>query len=178
MNGLDAIRRVSLRLRACCTLGLAVVPAGLCLFWAFTGRNAADFLGSHLPPDTPAVLTPAVRIMACAASMIPAAVVLYALAVLRRLMGLYAAGTIFAPENARAYRALGRAALLAVPARILCQTLMTLAMTLPNPPGQRILSIGLEGGDVALLFVGAVVLLVARIMEQGAALAEENALTI
>ena len=178
MKGMDAIRRISLRLRACCTLGLVLVPAGLCAFWVFTERSGAAILGAHLPPDVPAGLTPAVRIMACAASMIPAGVVLYALAVLRRLMGLYAAGTIFAPENARAYRGLGRAALLAVPARVLCQTLLTLAMTLPNPPGQRILSIGLEGGDAALLFVGAVVLLVARIMEQGAALAEENALTI
>jgi hypothetical protein len=61
---------------------------------------------------------------------------------------------------------------------IVNRSLLGIALTLDNPPGKRLLVIGLDGGDFTGVFVGLVILIIAWVMEEGRKIREDQALII
>lgn len=118
------------------------------------------------------------RILAGAASLIPGAVLMAGLLYLVRLFGLYARGMIFTAENVACYRKLGHVILWSMAASIVHSSLMTIVLTLDNPPGQRMISFGISSSEIARLLIGMIVLLVSWIMEAGREIQEEQQLTV
>jgi cell division protein FtsX len=59
-------------------------------------------------------------------------------------------------------------------AQVLGRALMSVALTLDNAPGQRVLSLSFGSDDFVLLLLGAVLVAVARVMVVAARAAEEN----
>ncbi|WP_440615980.1 DUF2975 domain-containing protein [Cysteiniphilum sp. 6C5] len=51
-------------------------------------------------------------------------------------------------------------------------------LSFANPPGQRMLTLSLSGIDLVSLITGAVIILIAKVMQQAQQLEEESHLTI
>lgn len=112
------------------------------------------------------------------ATMIPGAAIMYAYHSLSRLFTLYSRGEIFEKSNVGCYRGVAWAIiahyLLVIPGG----TLTTLIMTLNNPEGERIIQVSVDDSNLSMMVVGIMILLIARIMDEGRKLKEEQALTV
>lgn len=176
MSDIERIKRASRRLRSFCAALMCFIPLAVGLSWLFWDNIPLSQLNLPVAPNPnhPAV----VFVLGFLISMIPAGVMLYAVGVLRRLFGLYARGVIFDRRNVACYRALGWSALAWVAADFLSQPLHGLALTWFNPPGQRLLILGLNSNMLMAVFTGAAVLTIAWVMDEARKTEEDQALII
>lgn len=110
-----------------------------------------------------------------AASLLPLAVVTYGLVQLRRLFGLYRRGRIFTSDNVRCLKGFGVALILWPVVTPIYDALVSVALTFSNPPGQRLLAVGLQGTDVGLALIGGVLVVMSWVMREGCRLADDQA---
>lgn len=110
-----------------------------------------------------------------AIGLLPAGVAAFGLLALYRLFRLYAEGTVFSQGNTRALRRFAAAVFGYALAQPLSHTLTVLLLTAGNPPGQRHLSIQLSDGELAALFLGALFLVIAWVMDEAREIAEDQA---
>jgi len=90
------------------------------------------------------------------------------------LFGLYAGGRVFERASVSRLRRFAWATLVFALAQPLLTIAMVLALTLSNPPGQRMLSLGVGGRDYMGVLVAAVLIAIATVMSDAVRLAEEN----
>jgi hypothetical protein len=57
-------------------------------------------------------------------------------------------------------------------------SLLSVVLTLPNPPGHRVVTLGLYSADFTAIFVGIVILFIAWVMDEARKLQEDQALII
>ncbi len=178
MENIEKIRKVSRRFKMLCTALLWFTPIALAVFW---------ITFNHLPEDMTARMFPAyvsriqplyVRGLAFLAGLLPAGAIMYALAALRGLFSLYMRGMIFTGENVRCFRRIGFALIWWAGAGFLHTPLSSLIMTLINGPGKHMLTVEISSDEAVNLLLGAMVLLISWVMDEGRKLEEEQALTI
>ncbi len=177
MDNLGRIRSVSRNFKVLCTALMALLPLFLAAYWALLNELPRSML-EPLPVAPSGALGPGLRLLGFLATMIPCGVLLYALWRLRRLFSLYMAGRIFGPENVACYRALGKTLMCWAGAAFVQTPLLSIIATLPNPPGTRLLMLGVGSGELGFLFLGGLVLVVSWVMDEGRRLDEEQALTV
>lgn len=159
---------------------LILIPSFLIYFWI-------DPLGFPFGPGeilknlltagyvTAATFTLQNKIIGLLISAIPVAAMIIAGLQIRRLMGMFAAGRYITAESARALRLIA-ICLMALPfLRILGDTLLILALTLGNPPGDRLLSISLGSDDLIAFLFGLLIWMITRAFEVEQERAEEHA---
>jgi hypothetical protein len=110
-----------------------------------------------------------------AALWIVSAPVLWGLWELKRLFEDYAAGAVFTVGAAQRLRRCGYAVMLAAARTVVGGVLMSAALSLDRPPGARALVVSFSSDDIALLLIGGILLVIARVMEEAARIAAENA---
>jgi len=91
-----------------------------------------------------------------------------------RLFGEYAAGRVFgrpAQQHIKAFAWCMLASALLAP---LQRAAIGVALTLGNPPGERLLALSVSWSDYVAILCGAVLLAIAVVMSQAGQLAEEN----
>jgi hypothetical protein len=76
------------------------------------------------------------------------------------------------------YRRLGYILIAEAIANPIHGALLSIALTLHNLPGQRMLSIGLSSRDLTGAIMGGIVLVISWVMDEGRKLEEEQTLTI
>lgn len=116
----------------------------------------------------------ATRVRVALASLLPCGLGLAVLWQLWRLFGEYRRGAVF---STRALACLRRFAALLVALALsspVTQALISVAISLDNPPGQRQLVIQLSSNDYALVLGALVFVAIARVMTEAARVAEEN----
>jgi hypothetical protein len=180
---MDRIKRVSILFKWLFMAALVGLPVLNALLWLLVDR--ADLAGAvnvgginlaEIPISDP--LAWDARLLALGASLLPLAANMVALFNLVRLFGLYAAGEIFSVRNVRCIRFLGYAIIARQAVDPLFQALLSAALTLHNPEGQRVISVGLSDTNVTELVIGFVILLVSWVMDEGRRLKDEEALVI
>jgi len=174
VSPLDRIRRIAWIMRRLIALGILLDITAVLAVWEW------DYLFWHsllpalgLTPDQVSP-TPDARLLGLLFSGPSAGIVLVLLIEAYRLFGDYAGGQIFAPV---AIDRLGRLAwgmiiLAAVQSPL--RTLQVLALTLHNPPGHRLLSIGLSSAELMLAFFGGLLLAITWVMREAGRIATEN----
>lgn len=178
MENTQRITAVSRKLRLIC-IGLIVCLPILCaIFWALFNRIYAMAPMIPLPVRVDHDLPGQTRFLAFLCDMLPLGVVIYALLRLKNLFMLYEQGSIFTEQNVDCFRSLGRALVVWVVCDIVNRTLLGIVLTLDNPPGKRLLVIGLDGGDFTGIFVGVAVLIISWVMDEARKMQEEQALII
>ena len=120
-------------------------------------------------------LTPSGRLGAAGISAVPVGVMVWGLWRVRALFRDFAAGRVFTESAARHLQMFGVAVLVQAPLGPLSATALALALSLANPPGQRLLVITFSINDYFALVVGGVLVAVATVMREAARLADENA---
>ena len=169
------IQRVSYVMRGACGLLMAVIPLSLVWLWV----NHADWLplaarqrGIWLLEEN---MTTGVLALGLLSSLLPAAAVIYGLWRLWQLFSLYIRGEFFSLANILCLLGFARALFISVLLVPLATALLGLVLTWHNPPGQRALILHFGSGQLGLLFIAAVLLVIAWIMREARELAEDNA---
>ena len=169
------VRVISQRMRFFVLLGVLLAVGGS--LWVWCSPELPRFLIADLglvgkvPPGSPELL---VRLLGIAVTALPVGLLVYALLEARRLFAEYAEGGFF---NWSAARRLRRIALVICSLAFvgpLTRTLLVLVLTFNNPPGQRLLSIGLSFNDYFMGMVGGLLLAIAWVMVEAARISEEN----
>lgn len=181
---MERIERVSRAFRVFFSVVLAILPVLNIAIWIFF--NEAYSLVSQgtvggvslakLPVPLP--LPAWIRALGFTVCLIPLSVQMCMVYYLRRLFSLYARGMVFTGENVLCIRRTGVALLAGQALSPVVQALMTVVLTLNNPPGHRMVQIGLSSADLTAVAVGFMLIVVAWIMDEGRKLTEEQALVI
>lgn len=109
-----------------------------------------------------------------AVSLIPHAFTLMALVAMRQLFALYRGGDPLAPAAALLIRRIGANLLAAGVLGFLVMPLCTVLFTLSNPPGERMVAVGISNGDVGFVLVAGLMFLIGWSMTEASRVAEEN----
>ena len=166
-----AVIRLVQGLTAAGALFLLVLPP---LFWARADwvmqlGPAMAGIGTH-----PVHVGGAARAWGAAVSLPLVGLGLFALWQLWRLFAEYAHGRALGQPALRHLRRFAWSVLATALLQPLAKAALSVALTVGNPPGQRLLSLSLGSSDYLALLLGAVLLAVAQVMHQAVLAAEEN----
>jgi hypothetical protein len=114
------------------------------------------------------------RALAAAVTLLPTAVGVYALLQLWQLFGAYLRGAALAPQAQSRLQRFAWALLALAVLRPLHGGLMSVALTLGNPPGKRLLVISFSSNDYALILLSLVLLAISWVMQDAVRAANEN----
>lgn len=168
------LRRLCQWVRALVLLGALAQAAVWGSFWsspewiAQSAPQMTDLAGHAITLDARA------RWLGAAVSLLPLALCWYGLWQLWRLFGHYARGQALTAIAQQPLRRFAWALLLMAPAGPLFRAALGVVFTLGNPPGQRVLAIGISSNDYLLLLVGLLLLAIATVMAEAVRAAEEN----
>lgn len=173
-TGLQRIRWIAHCVRGMALLAMAVVIGFHAVFWT----NAAWVEGAvrkDLAQSGILQLDAASRAWAFAVNLPMALLTLFALATLWRLFGGYLRGAVFTEASSQHLRRIGQAVTGMALVMPLTDTATILALTMGNPPGQRMLSLNVGTQHYVVLLVGLVLTAVAMVMREAQRMAQENA---
>lgn len=169
--GLRALVRLVRALALLGALLLCVLPV---LFWLDPGwvRTAgAEIagLGAH-----PLTLDGRALALGAAIGLLPLLLGLATLWQLWQLFGEYGAGRVFGRPAQRRLRGFALGVLALALSAPLLRAALGVALTLGNPPGQRLLVVGVGWSDYLTILGGFVLLAIAIVMDQAVRLAEDH----
>ena len=171
---LARITRISRIIATLCGILTVLLPLGLAVYVLGFG----DMLAKHpqaiqmgLTTGTLSSLAKAAALAALLIGSLPAIFMLYNL---RKLFQSYARGTFFTVCAANRLKAAAVALLAMVVARPLTGALLSLALSIDLPAGQKQLVLNFGSTEIWIGLAGGMVLVTAWIMGEAAALAEEN----
>lgn len=178
MDNAQRITTVSRKLRLVC-IGLIILqPIACALFWTFFNWLYAKAPMVPLPVHVDHDLSAMTRFLAFLTELPPLAVEIYGLKRLKDLFRLYENGMIFTGENVDCFRSLGRILIVWVACDVLRSSLLSIVLTLHNPPGHRIITLGFDSAELTALFVGIVVVIISWVMDEARKIKEDQALII
>lgn len=150
----------------------ALIAVATTFVWLVEGA-LSDWLASSVDGIIVAP-SPTMTGIAGAVAMAPIVLLVAMLIELGRLFRLFADNRVFDLTVPRRLGRVGWLAFSGCAATVLCKTLVTLLMTSANPPGHRILSIGVDSQALAGLMFGFLFLVFSLVMQEALGLAEEN----
>mgnify|MGYP000936650212 CR=1 FL=1 len=172
---LQRIRRISVVMVSVCRMLIGGLPLVFVAFWALAdaGQLATQ---AHLPAAALQLPLPALQRAAAAAVMaMPLVCLLLGVRQAQLCFARFAAGQVFTPEaTLRLQRLAGWMAAAALMA-LLAAMAASVLLTWHQPTGQRHLALGIGSDHLFTLFFAALVWLMAHVIGQGQALAQENA---
>ena len=176
-DAMKRIRFVSKRLAMACVGLMVAALAIIASYWLTVDPEtlSMQWLGGVAPVY---VLTPLLRVACLGLTLVAALPVLLALKHLRRLFLLYAGGTMFSELNVKALRGLGWSLILFALIQVFFEPVMGLVLSMSNPPGERVLNVGIGAGMLIAAFIGSVLLVIARVMNEARKIDEEQQLTV
>ena len=158
-----------------CLISLAVLPLLFAFGWhRVISQNALDVieLPFHLQPELIQTWQWAAAIVI---SAIPLVASLIGIHKLKHLMQLFVAGCYFTANTVRALCQFSAWLLTATLLKVMVNPLMSVALTLNNPPGQGALVISINNQTVTSLACCAIFFVIAYVLREGQRIAEENA---
>ncbi len=173
-GALERVRRISRWMVRACWALLVVLPLALLAYWA-TASEAMLAGHANLPPQ--AILAPVAAWQRVAAGLVmalPLGLLLAGVWQARRCFEMFAQGQVFTQQATSLLRRFAGWVAWAALAALLAGAATSVLLTLGNPPGQRQLAIGISSDHVFTLFFAGLVWLMAAVIGEGQALAEEN----
>ncbi len=180
MNNRVKITKVSAVFYGFLSFLLAALPVGVMLYWIFINELPETLLTVNMQ-SMPLVSPPlpvSLRLMGFLASLFPLCALLSVLYSLRKLFAQYRGGNFFSLAHVVLFKKIAWALFLWVLLSIGFDGVQSVLFSWSNPPGSRVLHIGMSSGDVAMLGISGLVLFIAWIMDEGRRLSEENELTV
>ncbi len=172
------IMAVSRKLRLTCKWLIICLPVIYGIFWTFFNQLYGMGPLVPLPVRVDHDLPRLTRFLAFLVDMIPMVAIIYGLRKLEGLFLLYENSLIFTEQHVRCFRSLGRTLIVWVGCDVVRNSLLSIVLTLANPPGHRVVTVGLGSADFAAVFVGIVVLIISWVMDEGRKIQEDQALIV
>ncbi len=182
MENRSKIKRISTRLYGVFLAFTILIPLVTVGFWVFYNILPENLISASIKVKTgfpmPHEITLQQKMLGLTVSLVPLALKMSAMLTIMQLLKLYRAGKVFSGAHVACFKKLGRFLVYYTLAGVAESTGIVLVMTMNNPPGKKMLSIGFSSDDLTLLVVAAIVLMISWIMDEGRKLAEENELTV
>lgn len=166
--------RLSAFMCAVIALGGALAEIALAWVWltpSWVETYVAPRLGLH---GVAVDLDGATRLAGFAISMMPMAVLLYLLHQAYALFDSFRLGDVFNAMSPVRLRRIGLCMVALALLRPITATLLGLALTWSNPPGQRILSVAVSIDDYMIGAFGGLILAIGHVMVEAARIADDN----
>lgn len=168
------IRRIGRSVAWLAVAGIVMAAVATLVIW-----SDADLIRRFVQPQvglTDKLITPTglPRFAGFLVALIPVSIFAYAMTQLARLFAAFAEGEVFEEENGRRLRRIGIAAVVGAVMQPVARTAIGIALTLNNPPGQRMLAIGFDIGDLVALIAGLALIAFAQVFREAVRLAREN----
>lgn len=178
------IQRMSRIFRTLFTVGLYTVPFFPAIYWLGLNYLPAELqspfssclMQSHCSVEYALPLN--LRFLAFGGTIPSTLVLIFSLLSVRRLFSLYGQNIYFERQNIDLYKRLGKLAIWAVFCDVFSDTVRTLATSLNNPPGERMLRICFSTEHFKLLIVSGIILVIAMVMDEAKKMSEEQQLTV
>ncbi|MDR3541664.1 MAG: DUF2975 domain-containing protein [Desulfosporosinus sp.] len=178
MDNRDRIRLASRRLRFLLLSLLFLMPVVDGLVWLNINRFPEMIYKNILPYFVVPPLPVPARCLGFVVAMIPIGVAMCGAYHLMRLFALYEQGCIFMLDNVRCFKKLSYVLIWWFVAGIAYNSLLSVALTLHNPPGQRMITLELSSSDLTALLLGGILAVIAWVMEEGRKLQEDQDFTV
>lgn len=170
---LDRIRFFSMILARGCVLLAGLLTAALLLYW-FGAPSASIAKDAQIPEGWLTDIGPGRRALAFGISFVPLGCLILALLAARRCFNAFAAGTFFSREPARGLRDFALGLLASALLKPFSMAAMSVLLTLDAPAGQHRLTLSFGSDTVLMLLAAGTIAVIAWVMTEAAALAEEN----
>ncbi len=176
-ENLHRIRRISGTFRQLFSLLIVAVPILSIIFWLFFNQLPQGFK-TDLPVLVNQNLPLSTLLLAIVVSAIPTGIIVYAFIKLRKLFSLYQQGVIFSVANADCYQSLAYALIYWAFSKLAFVPLISIVLSLNNPPGQKSLVVSIGSADLGNILIGAIVLLISWVMHEASVMEEERSFTV
>ena len=168
------IQSTSRKFRLLFTTLLILIPVSNCLYWLLFNALPEGFK-TELPVAVNQNMPLSTLGLAFLASLLPLGAVLFGTLTLKKLFSLYENAIIFSIDNVRCFRDLGYALMVWVLGDFIFTALISIVLTWGNPAGQREIVFQFNSTDISALIAGAILIVIARIMNEARVLEDEQA---
>jgi hypothetical protein len=178
MENREKIQRASRRLRYLLSVAICLMPVINAIFWLNMNRMPDLVLRKIIPLAVTMPMPLISLVLGFLVTMLPTGVTMVGAYYLRRLFVLYEQGQIFLLANVLCFKKLSRVLIWSFAVGIVSSSLLSVVLSLPNPPGQRIVTVELNSSDLTVLLLGGILAVISWVMEEGRNLQEEQDLTV
>lgn len=178
MQNRERIQRASRRLRCLLLAIVCILPVVNALVWLFINSFPEIVYRKMLPYFVMLPLPVSARLMGFLVTMLPTGIAMFGAYYLMRLFHLYEQGQIFKLANVLCFRKLSRVLIWWFIIGIAHKSLLSVALTLHNPPGHRMITLEIGSPDLTALLLGGILAVIAWVMEEGRRLQEDQDFTI
>jgi Protein of unknown function (DUF2975) len=166
------LKRIS-RIGEWICIAAMVLLAGYCAFLIADPAEGIAVLqreipGQHILPDNTVLL------IAGLVALVPVLLFLYALWQARNLFRLIGRGEFLSSASQTLMLRLARMAVALSIVTVVARSLVVVLMTSANPPGQKMLIIGIGSGEIASVIIAVLFFTFALLMKESAAIHAEN----
>lgn len=160
----------------CVIVAVGGALAEIALAWVWlTPSWVTAYVAPHLHLNGVPVATDlATRLLGFAVSMVPMAVLFFLLHQSYALFDAFRLGNVFTADAPIRLRRIGMCIVVLALLRPLTSAMLGLILTWANPPGQRILAIGISIDDYMIAALGGLVLAIGHVMTEAARIADDN----
>lgn len=167
--------KLARRLASGCLLAIALLPLSVALYWMLSDAGTLAVRTNLAPGAVQGELQTWQRLLGCLLMEVPLGLLLVGVWQARKCFLLFGSGRVFSSEAIGYLRGFAAWSVASAFAKIFCDAAASVVVTLANLPGQRMLALGLGSDQLFLLFFAALVWLMAGVIGEGLALADENA---
>jgi hypothetical protein len=169
-----AMQRSSGWLALACLLLILALPLLVLYYWAVADTGLLAVHANMLPATIQAPLQDWQRLCGATLTCLPVALMMRGLWEARLCFKQFAAGQVFTAQAVQRLRSFAGWIMASSLVSILIAPIMSVVLTFNNAPGNRHVAIGIGTDHVLTLLFAAVVWVMAAVIAQGQALAEEN----
>lgn len=170
-----AMQRISAWLAWACLLLIVGLPLLVASYWAVADTGLLAVRANMLPLSIQAPVQDWQRVVGALLTGIPVALMLRGVWEARLCFQQFAVGKVFTSEAVQQLRKFAAWIMGSSLASILIGPALSVVLTINNAPGTQQVAIGIGTDHVLTLMFAAVVWVMASVIAQGQALAEENA---
>lgn len=172
------IQRASRTLRYLLSATICLMPVMNAIFWLNMNHMPDLVLKKTIPFDVSMPMPMISLVLGFLVTMLPTGLTMVGAYYLQRLFHLYEQGQIFLLANVHCFKKLSRVLIWSFAVDIVSRSLLSVVLSLPNPKGQRIVTVDLSSSDLTILLLGCIIAVISWVMEEGRKLQEEQDLTV
>lgn len=180
---MDKIQRMSRRFRWFFMFVFVAMPVFCALVWAnaevFLEAEMSDFLGVEMmAAENVKNLTVWGKVLGFLSCMVSIVFAMAAMRYLAALFGEFERGELFTDVTVGLVSRTGWMFIFCEIANPFSQALASLSLTMNNPPGEHMVTLGLSDADIAGVVLGLGLIFAAKVLDEARVLKENDALTI
>ncbi len=180
MDNRSKIQKLSKMFHRFFSVLLVLIPICYFFYWTFINFLPERLITVNMDasPLIPHKISFHLQMIGAAACLLPLSALVFGILNLRKLFSYYQDGVIFSVEQVKIFKNISKALLLWAVLSIVYESIKSVLFSWGNPPGSRVLEVGLNSGQITSLIIGFLMVVIAWVMEEGSVLVEERELVI